>query len=331
MSSSEDIITGQDRVIRFLESAFYKGTIPHALLFTGIEGIGKADAAKKFAMACNCLNRFSEGFEKKLHVCGTCRSCRKILSGNHPDIIMTEPSNSIIRVDLIRRIKSVLSLKPIEAEIRMIIIVSAHSMNPEAANALLKILEEPPRQTILILTATDKSDLLPTIASRCQQLRFNPIPYNFMVDVLVREHDFDQNTAMVIASLANGSFKKALSMNKPMWKKRRRWILSEMESVPDKSLVSLLAFAEKLALSKENVPDALEIMASWFRDLLICKLCPDRLINKDLSEAINHISKLISKKKLINLIDAVQTAQKDIIRTNLKLALEVMMIRLAGG
>ena len=162
-------ITDQTRPARILAAFLKKGTIPHALLFTGIEGVGKQTAARMFAMACNCLedgrgqpqvNSGKKGLPDNYKIsepCGLCRSCRKILSNSHPDVIQIKPSGYNIRISQIRDLCGILSLKPYEAKVRVVIISAAQTMNMAAGNALLKILEEPPDRTILILTATEKS------------------------------------------------------------------------------------------------------------------------------------------------------------------------------
>ena len=164
-----DSIIDQERPIRILLSLLFHGTIPHALLFTGIEGVGKKTAAVALAMACNCRRPVA------VEPCGECAACRKIAAGAHPDILRVSPAGAMIKIDQIRELCQVLTMKPYEARVRVVIIADAHTLNPAAGNALLKMLEEPPARTVLILTAPQTGDLLPTIVSRCQHIRFKPI------------------------------------------------------------------------------------------------------------------------------------------------------------
>lgn len=325
--------------IRLLTALLKKGTIPHALLFTGIEGVGKLNAALAFAMACNCTAQMQNaesrvGNEKIIQnptdPCGACRSCRKIKSGNHPDIIIIEPYGPLIRIDQIRALCHTLAMKPYEARLRVVIISEAQAMNPEAGNALLKVLEEPPDRTILILTATQTSDLLPTIVSRCQHIRFNPISRKSIEALLIKEQGIDPDNAMIIAAMANGSFSKALAMHKANWINQRNWLINEVESLSSRPICLLLAFAERLSKNKETIVDSLEVMKSWFRDLVICNYDTEKIINKDLTDKIRYASQKITVNSLLLKIKAIQTAQKDIgANTNLRLALEVMIMRLA--
>ena len=171
MPGFESIID-QERPIRILTALLYHGTLPHALLFTGIAGVGKKAAAIELARACNCVKRNSGGTPKlkknrenrgnctndlnlSIGPCGRCKSCRKIRAGNHPDIIQVKPAGPYIKIAQVRALCNTLAMKPYEAKTRVVIIYDAQTMNPAAGNALLKILEEPPQRTILILIAAD--------------------------------------------------------------------------------------------------------------------------------------------------------------------------------
>lgn len=347
-------IKDQEKPIKLLTTLLLKETVPHAFLFTGIEGVGKRTAAMTFAMACNCSSQarnteYEIENEKKIRnpirssgdPCYRCRSCRKIKSGNHPDIIFIRPSGPFIRIAQIRTICSTLALKPYEAKLRVVIISDAQSMNPEASNALLKVLEEPPDRTILILIAMQTSDLLPTIVSRCQHIRFNPISRKSIEDLLVNQQGLEPDEAIILATIANGSFSKALSMIKPLnkinWINKRNWLinasgLDKPETLSLQPIRSLLAFAEKLSKNKEILSDSLEVIKSWLRDLIIYKYYPEKIINRDLTHMIRYASQKSTVKSVLSKIDAIQSAQRDIkANANVRLTLEVMTMRLAKG
>jgi DNA polymerase-3 subunit delta' len=171
-------IIGQERAIRLLSRMLHNDRLVHALVFTGIDGIGRQTTAKALAMAVNCANRVD------VSACNACRSCQKVISGNHPDVIIVEPSGAFIKIDQVRSLRQQLRFAPLERGRRVIIINDAQTMNAEASNAMLKILEEPPKDTHIILTASQVTDLLPTIASRCQHIGFRPIPVAKIADVL---------------------------------------------------------------------------------------------------------------------------------------------------
>jgi len=329
-------IIDQEQPIRLLKNILLNMTIPGALLFTGTDGIGKSTTALAFAMACNC----GEGEALSVATpCGRCRSCRKIQSGNHPDIIRVEPSGPFIRVKQIRDICDTLSLKPYEARLRIVIISDAQAMNLQAANALLKVLEEPPVRTVLILTALQTYDLLPTIVSRCQHIRFSPVHREQIETFLVEKHGVNAEDAAIFSAMANGSLNKALSMieknSHANWICLRDWLLNiigleKTGSLSLEPIIILLSFAERLSKNKKIIQDSLEIIKTYLRDLIIYKYNPEKIINKDLIRKIQYASQKIEVKSLLSKIEAIQTAQKDIrANTNLRLTLEVMMLRLA--
>ncbi len=324
--------------------------IPHALLFLGIDGVGKTTTAKAFAKACNCAavkNRHpsekedaasipvtAQDLTAKIEICPGCKSCNKIEKGNHPDIILVEPTGPYIRIDQIRNLCNILAMKPYEARLRVVIIKDAQAMNPAAGNALLKVLEEPPDRTILILTAMQTSDLLPTIVSRCQHIRFNPIAGNHLKTMLVEKQGADPDDAEIVTIMANGSFSKALSMIRHMkklnWIKRRAWLINEVESLPLMPIPLCLAFAESLSKNKETLTDSLEVIKSWFRDLVVCRFHPSKVINKDIIEKIHKNSKKMTVDSLLSKIEDIHLAQRNIqLNSNLRLTLEVLMMRLA--
>ncbi|MGD2149548.1 MAG: DNA polymerase III subunit delta' [Desulfobacterales bacterium] len=343
-------ILGQKQPIRLLTTLLQNGTIPHALLFIGIEGVGKKTAAMALAMACNCMaikpTHHSERMRTRTETstpynrittitpCGCCKSCRKIESGNHPDIILLKPSGTFIRIGQIRNLLGTLAMKPFEARCRVVIISDAQAMNPSAGNALLKVLEEPPDRTILILTALQTSDLLPTIVSRCQHIRFNPISRKNLESLLLQRHGANSDEAKIIAIMANGSASKAVSMiniiNRVNWINRRIWLINEVESLPLSSMGSRMAFAEKLSKSKEILDESLEVIKFWFRDLVVCKYHPEKIINRDLNQRIQRASEKMNVTSLISKINDIESAQKHIqANTNLRLTLEVLIMRLA--
>jgi len=348
-----DSIIGQQRPVRILATLLRNGSIPHAFLFSGIEGIGKRTAAMTFAMACNCKSSSSTHRTDSINPpseedkatqkppvaanpCGICRSCRKIQSGNHPDIIHVEPSGSIIRIAQIRNLCHILAMKPYEARSRVVIISDAHTMNPESGNALLKVLEEPPARTILILITLQASDLLPTIISRCQHIKFNPIPGKILETYLVEKQGVVPVDAAILAAMSKGSFSRARIMNRINWIKKRNWLIkaigfdkpADLSSMP---LDSLLAFAEKLSKNRKELIESLEVLKSWIRDLVIYRYSPEKVINKDLMDKIMSASQQANTSMLLSSIEVIQSAEKDIrANSNLRLTTETLIMRLTG-
>lgn len=346
MPGFESIID-QERPIRILATLIHHGTLPHALLFTGIDGVGKLAAAVALAMACNCLEQnsgkkpnaqstgASGGYRRNdpissVKACGTCKACRKIESGNHPDIIQIKPAGPFIKIAQVRALIHALAMKPYEARTRVVIIQDAQSMNPAAGNALLKILEEPPERTILILIASQTMDLLPTVVSRCQHIRFNPISAEKMKTLLIDKHRLKPEDAMAISAMANGSFSRATAMLETNWIARRNWILEEMKLLSSRPVGHILAFAERLSQDNETISEAFEVITSWLRDLIIAKYNPEKIIHQDIADEIKLVSQSMRVTELLSKIDLVRTTQTSIREnTNFRLAMEVMLLKLA--
>ena len=342
-----ELLINQEQPIRILTTLLRNGTLPHALLFTGTEGVGKQAAAVALAMACNCqkelpefnaadrsgqdpVNSSGEFNRITMDACGVCKSCRKITAGNHPDIIRIQPIGPIIKIDQIRALLQTLAMKPYEAITRVAILSEAQTMNAAASNALLKILEEPPSRSMLVLTATQKSDLLPTIVSRCQHVGFNPIPKQRIASWLKKKHGLEQQAADILAAMANGSFSRAQMMVKEDWLQRRKWLIEEMARLSLQPIAHLYALAEKLSKEKEALAQSLEIIKVWFRDLIINQYDAGKIINRDVANKIEHASQKDNLPDLLSKVDAVQKTQNRLApNTNLRLTIESLLIRLA--
>lgn len=337
-----EFIADQKAPSAILNTLLRKGAIPHALLFLGMEGVGKQAAAIRFAMACNCivnsagtpdLRSDDNGVFKNLNnkiPCGVCVSCRKILSKSHPDIIEIKPSGSFIKIAQVRDLCDILALKPYEAKIRVAIISDVQAMNAAAGNAILKVLEEPPESTVLILTATEQSDVIPTIASRCQFIRFNPVPEKRIAQILVEAKGITPDSAAIIAAMANGSFKRALDTGNVAELKKRDWIINEIESLSLKETGKSMFFAEKLTKDKEEFLKYLDILKIWYRDIIVFKYHPEKIIFFDLFDKIQKASGLHTNADIFSRLDAIELSRKNIrANANLRLTAETLLLQVA--
>ncbi len=333
-------IIGQQFSIRILQRFLRRAAVPHALLFTGIDGIGKRSTARAIAMALNCSNgakSVEEGpaaaFDQP---CRQCTFCRRAMDAKHPDIIEMAPRKGILRIDQIRALLATLAMKPFSAACRVVIIGEAHTMNREAGNALLKILEEPPKGTILILTARQRSDLLPTIVSRCRHIRFNPLSTDDIAALLAKEKGLDETSSKTLAKAAGGSYTRALNLAQGGWRKRRDWLIraAGLDRIdhPDRLASTLaLVFALELAKDKERVDQDLETMKAWVRDLAVWPFHPQEVINGDRRETLQQVRGHLNDRQLTSMWEVLEKAQKDIAgNANLRLTLDVMALRMAG-
>lgn len=333
-----DTIIGQTRPVRTLTRLLARGTLPHALLFTGIEGVGKKTAATTVAMACNCTrsdrgeDRSRDRPEPVTVACGECAACRKIAAGTHPDVRHLAPDGGMIKIDQIRELCGFLGMKPYEARTRAVIIADAQAMNPAAANALLKMLEEPPPQTVLILTAGQAADVLPTVVSRCRQIHFGPIARQDLAAILVRDLGLDPQEAAVIAALAGGSVTRALAIQSGHGLQRRAWLMAQLAGLPRQTPLGLLALAEKLARDRSELEGDLELVSTWLRDVAIARHCPERMIHADVQGAIQAAAIGLQDPAVGEAVRALQEAVRRLrANANPRLTLETLFINLAGS
>ena len=332
-----DGIAGQQLPLRILRHFISSGSIPHAMLFTGIEGIGKRTLARRFAMALHCgapQSTIEEGPHEVTRPCGRCRTCHQIAAGTHPDTIEIGPRKGMLRIDQIRNLLGVLAMKPFGMGRRVVILTDAQTMNQEAGNALLKVLEEPPADTILILTAAQRTDLLPTISSRCRHIRFSPLNFDELSALLEREHGMAAEQARALAQLADGSVTRALCLSEAGWRQRRDWMLrasglDRPQLLKARPATVSLAFSPRLAQCKESIENDLELLKGWIRDLGIWPYAPGYAMNGQCDELLAGARSGLSENQLSALWEALEHAQKCIAANgNLRLTLDVMALQM---
>ncbi len=233
-------LLGQERTVRSLKALLSSGRIPPALIFHGPDGIGKSIAAKEFAKALNCTPQPSapalQGPHPCTDSCNSCLSCMQINKGVHPDVRQVDSTfqatlreediakQSHVRVETIREVLNEAQRKAMLSQWKVFIIHEANTLVPAAANAMLKLLEEPPEYTLWILLSRKKDSLLPTIVSRCQSVEFRLLPKNTVQDILMGQA-LSSDEAANLAGLSGGSVEKALKIRSLIEK------LSELDSM----------------------------------------------------------------------------------------------------
>ena len=326
----------QERAIEFLKRVIIKGKIPHAYLFAGIQGVGKATTALALTGAVNCQQQVKgEG-------CTQCPSCRQIASGTFPDLHMIEPEGQNIKIEQIRELNRILAFKPLSGKYRVSIIRQAETMTDEAANSLLKTLEEPPQNNILILNVTEPQALFPTIVSRCQKVLFRPIPVPALADWLMIHQNMEKDEAIVLARISEGSLGRALRMCEEDFFKMREDCLSDLIQLPHLNSEQILEKALQYARKEKkwetdngnrgsNLFDLLGIWKSWYRDLLFVKLeCSlDLLINVDFSRKLQKMSGHTNMEHLMESFFILDQSQRDMLQNrNLDLMIENTLLSL---
>lgn len=237
---------GHNQQIDQLRKALASGKVAHAYLFSGPEGIGKRRIAMGLAQGLNCL-------EPSKAPCGHCVSCKKIAKQIHPDCLCLVPEGKTIRIEVLRELKQKAHLHPLEGEAKVFIIEAAEKMTTAGANALLKILEEPPCATYLILISAKPSLILPTIRSRCQRLEFSPLPDETMGAEL-EKRGFALNEAKCRVWLAQGSLNQALNFDSELFAKASEY-WNQLFQNPRPS--TLLRLSEELIEAEETLPSLL--------------------------------------------------------------------------
>ena len=319
-------IYGHEKKIEALRKALTQKRIGHAYLFSGIAAVGKKTLALEFAKALNCEK------EDTLHdSCGECSSCRKIQRGSHPDIFSVKADGQLIRIDAIREIQEQMKCKPLEAKQRVFIIDEADKMNDQAANALLKILEEPSLSNILILITSRSYSMPPTIISRCQQIRFNPLRFDTVAKFLIDRMEIDSQNALLLASLSGGSVGRAMELNNDDVVTYRVELLELLSTTRRDDPFSLINFASFLGRGKKEIKEGLNILNTFFRDVLIYKETgkDDMLINQDNASFISSHASRLSGEQIIQNIALVERAGNTIEQNvNKLLTLETMAFKL---
>lgn len=306
------------------------GKLPGCLLFTGTAGVGKRSAATALAALCNCsAPSFPETGTPA--ACHQCPACKRIASGNHPDVLQIGPSGQFIRVEQVRSLLETLARRPYEARLRVVIVAEAQALHVAAGNSLLKMLEEPPERTLLILTATQVSDLMPTIVSRCLQVAFNPLAEEVVAELLQEHAGLSAEAASLLAPLASGSYTRARSLAGSGWLQRRQWLIGELQVLSCRSLAARLALAERLAAGREQLAVALRVMQLWLRDLLIWPVNPARVVNRDMLPRIAEIAPHAAPANLQRQLAAIRRAESHLdANANPRVTLDALILQLQG-
>ncbi|MBA4396722.1 MAG: DNA polymerase III subunit delta' [Syntrophus sp. (in: bacteria)] len=319
-------IHGHEKQIRILQQALLNNRLAHAYLFYGMQGIGKKSTALVFARALNCQTGQGDA-------CGRCPSCRKADHGNHPDLRIVEPAGQFIRIDQIRELQQQMAFRPFDGGRRTFILIDAEKMNPPAAGALLKTLEEPTQANIIILISS-RPYLLPlTVLSRCQPLRFNPLTRDSVDRCLQERLGVAPPAARLLAASSGGSIGRAIEMNDADYLALRNNILEQV--MGDKSVDPLVFFSMIQAFGQErkDILERLDILKGCFRDTLVYKETgmTHFLMNQDRARDIQSFADSHSAAEILKNMRAVDRAYHAIDQNaNRSLTLETMMFRLAA-
>lgn len=271
-------ILGHERVKTLLSRALAGGRVPPALLFTGPEGVGKKTMALALGRALLCE-------ADAPRPCDRCAACSRCVRSIHPDLFLVEAATKVIKIDQVRDAVREIASGPFEGRARAFVIDDAHEMTEQASNALLKSLEEPPRTSHVILVTASPQALLPTIRSRCQTIRFGPLPAAVVERHLRSAAGVDAEEVALRVSASGGSLGVALSLESRGYREIRERLLGLLESVGPARPVERMVLAEALA-DQDDHEAALGILRSLLRDVAALRAGVPRLLNPDLGERL---------------------------------------------
>ncbi len=327
---------GQDHILKQLRPSLQQGRLAHAYLLVGPPHIGKMSLAIHLAQSVNCL-------EGSTAPCGACGQCERIVRGQHADVrvitvFQREDSHATRTVIGIGDVKEALhqaNLKPYEGSCSVLIFDGVESMSEEAANALLKTLEEPPPQVLMLLLTANEEALLSTIRSRCRRLDLRPVPKQQLAERLVAEHNAEPELAERLARLSRGCPGWAISaLTDPQILEEREGQLAQVREVTQANLEERFAYASDLATrfgrDRESSRQTLFLWLRWWRDLLLVKEGAEEYVNnQDQLSQLRHQAGNLTGLQVVSFIRALlETLEALDDNANPRLALEVLMLSL---
>lgn len=324
MAGFRDMI-GHEQTIEHLQNAIQSNKVSHAYLFQGEPGSGKGMMADAFAMTLQCS-------ENGTDACGHCHSCRQAVGRNHPDIIyVTHEKPGSIGVDDIRdQLVGDVMIKPYNGKYKIYIVEEAEKMTPQAQNALLKTLEEPPAYAVILLLTTNASVLLDTIRSRCVLLNLKPVPDEKVRRYLMEHLEIPDYQAEICVAFAQGSIGKAVTLaSSENFNAIKASAMHLMSTVKEKDINDVINTVKEVQQYKVDIRDYLDILAVWFRDVLYFKATRDvdGVIFKDQLKNIRKSASTSSYEGLEQILNAIQTAKTRLdANVNFDLTMELLFL-----
>lgn len=318
---------GNPRIVDIVSKAQSLGRLPHAMVFAGPEGVGKRTFALLLAQALNCLS------PEAIDGCGSCRSCKKIQAESHPDVRVFRPDGAYIKIEQVRALIAEVAYQPFEGNFRIAILDGADQMRQEAANSLLKTLEEPPSRTFIILVTPNPHALLTTIRSRCRTLLFGGLSRDQVEEFLTDRAGRAPLDARLAASLSEGSLARALVFDTERFRELRELAHSFLKlALGNGDFAETSKLASVLAKDKESFRQWLRAVSGFLEEIYFAQVFPARARTQDISGELEELARSASHSLVVSSIEAMNRLRTALLfNVNRQIALESLYLRLKTG
>lgn len=324
MGSFKDVVGHKD-ILKYISSAVENNRVSHAYILNGERGSGKKMLANLFAMTLLCESGESEP-------CGKCHSCKQAESGNHPDIIRVthEKPNSISVDDIRTQVNNTVDIKPYQGPYKVYIIPQADLMTPQAQNAILKTIEEPPSYAVFLLLTENAETLLPTINSRCVMLKLRNIKDTLIKKYLMENLEIPDYKADMCTAFAQGNMGRAIMLaNSEHFNEIREEAVQLLKHIHDMELNEIVLAVKNISVYKLEVTEYLDIIMIWYRDVLLYKATKeiDKVVFKDQLQYIKEQARKSSYEGIELILESLEKAKARLkANVNFDLVMELLFL-----
>ena len=324
MPGFNDII-GHDTIKEHLKKAIESDHVSHAYILTGETGMGRKSLANAFAMTLLCEKGKSEP-------CMECHACKQVMSSNHPDLISVghEKPGSLGVVVFCVQINDTIMIRPYSSYYKIYIVDEAEKMTVQAQNALLKTIEEPPAYAIIMLLTTNQEAFLPTILSRCVQLKLKPLKDSVVKSYLMGSLGIKESRADIYAAFARGNLGRAIHLaSSEEFQLLYSELLHMLKHLKEMDIMELLFYIKKMKDENLDIYDCLDFMQLWYRDVLMYKVTQDinLLIFREEFNTMKEMSAASAYDGIERILKAIDKARIRLeANVNMELAMELMLL-----
>ena len=324
MGSFKDVVGHKD-ILKYISSAVENNRVSHAYILNGERGSGKKMLANLFAMTLLCETGDNEP-------CGKCHSCKQAESGNHPDIIRVthEKPNSISVDDIRTHVNNTVDIKPYQGPYKVYIIPQADMMTPQAQNAILKTIEEPPSYAVFLLLTENAETLLPTINSRCVMLKLRNIKDTLIKKYLMENLEIPDYKADMCTAFAQGNMGRAIMLaNSDHFNEIREEAVQLLKHISEMELNEIVAAVKNISVYKLEITDYLDIIMIWYRDVLLYKATKeiDKVVFKDQLQSIKEQARKSSYEGIELILESLEKAKARLkANVNFDLVMELLFL-----